>query len=128
MDIQEFIRVGKVKMDVEPTDKNLNAPGWKGANHYKLLLWCKRKRTTIYYSQGLGIKEEPDLLRVLECLQLDCNVLMEEYLPWCQNMGLEPYCESTRRTYRACARNAKKLRRLFGEEGFHYFMRIYEWT
>jgi len=93
--------------------------GWPaGTRSYRVTLHKGRKRFSVDYHQGPGIREEPTAERVLESLALDASVGSQSFEDYCSEFGADPYDKKARKIYKACARTTPKLRNFLGEEDY----------
>ena len=126
MTMSEFVKRYGVSISAEYTDNNpnMNHPSDKKwiANHYWVTLKRrengKRRQMSLYYSQGLGIKDEPRVGDVLNCLAQDSAGIEESFEDWAENLGYDPDSRRAEHTYKVCVRQAAKLKQFLGEDGY----------
>ena len=114
--IKEFISENGITIDSKWAEKNLNNPEWNDANHYKVTLKNGRKRFSTYFSMGLGLKEKPDAVSVLECLLMDASGFLgsENWAEWAYEYGYgyDTTEEKNRikKIYKVIAKETEKLK------------------
>lgn len=127
MDTRDFIKLHKITMQAEKVDRNPNLidEDWAAtARHFRVTLRMKNRRLTTYFSQGPGIERDPRPEDVLDCLASDAadvenNTSFEE---WAKDLGYDPDSRRAERVYRACLREAARLRRFLGAEKYHQLL------
>jgi hypothetical protein len=115
--IQEFVEQHSISIHVEVADSNRNAPDWTDANHYKVTLRHKGRQLTTSFSQGYGIKGEPDAANVLNSLALDAAGWenARSFEDWCGEYGYDTDSRKAERTFQVVGRQAAKLKAFLGE-------------
>jgi hypothetical protein len=83
-------------------------------NAWKVTLTYQGRRLTTTYNTGMAHKE-PEVAGVVSSLILDAKVegTFEEF---CRELGYDPDSRKAEKIYRACARIAPKVRKLFGAD------------
>lgn len=119
--IKSFVNANKIKMDVNYAAENKNAPGWKDANHYKVMLKMNGKQLTTYFSQGYGITGEPkpeDVLNAFasESLGVENARSFEE---WAREYGYDEDSRKAERIFKVCEKQVDKLKNFLGDELYH---------
>jgi hypothetical protein len=118
MTMQEFVERHGITIRSERADLNRNAPDWTEANHYKVTLRHNGRQLTTSYSQGYGIRDEPDAAHVLDSLALDSAGYenAKDFEDWATEYGYDTDSRKAERTYRIVARFAAKLKVFLGED------------
>lgn len=121
MTIAEFVEQHNIQTASERVNSNPNNPYRHDANHYKVTLTRKdgrkQKRLTLYFSQGYRIRKEPDAASVLRALALDASsVETRNFEEWAREYGYDPDSRKADNLYRACQKEARKLRKFLGED------------
>jgi len=132
--IKDFASSLQLKMDVNYADSNpsMSNDSWQ-ANHYKLTIKRKFKlngnhldtrygfkQMSTFFSQGIGIKGEPSIPGVLECLQTDCQSAEYGFDEFCDEFGYDKDSRKAFKTYRACGKIKGKLHKFFGADYFRF--------
>ena len=119
--IKDFASSLKLKMDVNYADSNpsMSNDSWQ-ANHYKLTFKKDGKQFSTFFSQGIGIKGEPSIPGVLECLQTDCQSAEYGFDEFCDEFGYDKDSRKAFKTYRACGKIKGKLHKFFGADYFRF--------
>ncbi len=96
------------------------------AHHYKCTLTYKpgkkARRLTVYFSMGSAHTANPTAYDVLTSLQLDAGALGQGFEDWAGDYGYDVDSRKAERTYRACVRSARKLRRFMDNDMHAEFM------
>lgn len=107
---------------IEQVDSNPNNPTWTDANHYKISLRRvdasgQKLQMAVYWSQGYGVKGDPDVADVLAILANEARDVdnEEDFYDWASNYGMEANSD-TKLRYRATKRMAAKLKKFLGED------------
>ena len=109
--LTKFVKNNDIKMTVKRIDERKDLE-WKDANHFKCTLKNGNKSISIYYSQGYGIKNEPELESVLNSLKIDFLDEMS-FQDFCLDFGYPTDSISALKTYKACLKNTDKVKKLF---------------
>jgi glucan biosynthesis protein len=119
--IKDFARSLKLQMDVNYADRNPSMinDSWQ-ANHYKLTFKKDGKQFSTFFSQGLGISEEPKMVGVLECLQSDCQSTEYSFDEFCGEFGYDQDSIKALKTYKACGKIKDKVHKFFGADYFRF--------
>ena len=114
--IRSFVEKHKIRMTADWADSNPNMDS-KDMNHFKCLLRRGPARMTIYFSQGYGIRGEPDAAGVLDCLASDAASVdnAQSFEEWARDLGYEEDSRAER-TFKACESQAQKLRTFLGAD------------
>jgi hypothetical protein len=110
--LKQFIKDNNIKMTVSQINERPDMK-WDNANHFKCRLKNQSKSILIYYSQGYGIKNEPELESVLNSLVVDFinnNLSFEDF---CSDFGYSVDSISSLKTYKLCLKNTNKVKKLF---------------
>lgn len=86
------------------------------ANDWRITLVYQGRRFSLDFWQGTGIKEEPTAEGVLDCLLSDAQAGNESFEGWCSNFGYDTDSRKAEKTYKACIKTAKRLRKLLGSD------------
>jgi hypothetical protein len=119
--LSTFIKKSGVTAAIEEVGTNPNMDAgeeWmRTARHYKVLLKKDGRRMTLYFSQGSGIKGEPELSGILDCIASDsASVENSTFEEFCADLGYDTDSRRAERTYKVCQRQAEKLERLLGRD------------
>jgi hypothetical protein len=122
LEMGEFVKQNDIKMTCEEVSERPGNMKHETMNHYKCLLQRGSKRLTVYFSQGYGIKGDPDVLHVLGCVASD-SAGFEDYDldSWLAEFGYTESLANVREgeeIYREVETQSKKLRRFLGEDLF----------
>jgi hypothetical protein len=118
INIQDWPAIKQITMQVKRTDDNPNMPDMPaGSNHYKCTLRFRTRRMIVIFSQGPAIDHEPTLIDVLDCLASDAAGVENgvSFEDWCADYGYDTDSRKAERIYKACEREAEKLRNLLGD-------------
>lgn len=91
-------------------------------NHYKVTIKVKNRRYTSYYSQGYGVKRDPQVADVLSCLVMDASSFenSRDIDDFIAETGFDVSCMADVRRiekiYKACEKTLKALRRLYSAD------------
>jgi len=100
--------------------ENPNAPEWRDAYHYKVVLRCRncgqRKQLTTYFSMGYAHCREPEVGEVLNCLASDIDGTSFE--EWCAEYGYDSDSRKAHALWTTCRKQADKLQTFLGCEAF----------
>lgn len=117
--LAQFVKENKIRLRCTRTERNPYMDDAHPMNHWKVRLYQKSGATMgLYFSQGMGIHEEPDVCSVLDCLASDASGFENtgNYDDWCAEYGYEVDSRRAFRTYRAVERQAEKLEDFLGAE------------
>jgi len=117
--MKQFVNKNKVRLSVEWADENKNNPEWKDANHYKVTLKMGRRQLSTYFSQGYGIKGEPRAEDVLSALASDSAGIenARSFEDWAGDLGYDDTdSRKAEKVYKACERQADKLKNFLGDD------------
>lgn len=109
--ITEFIKENKISISSELVPENPNDKDWVDANHYKVKLKNGSKSMSLYFSQGFGIKHDPDAQSVLDCLRSDAICDDLSFDDFCNEFGYDIDSRKAYKIYKACLKNTIKLKR-----------------
>jgi hypothetical protein len=87
-------------------------------NHWRCVLRFEHRQMTLIFSTGSGLKGEPSITDVLECLANDTASIenARHFEDWCDDYGYDHDSRKAERIYKEIVRQAKALRRLLGDE------------
>lgn len=121
MNTKQFVNRHGITATVDYADSNPNNPDWTDANHFKVTLYNNLgKQLTTPFSQGYGISGKPEAADVLDSLASDAASIEqdESFEDWASNLGYDTDSRKALRIYRACEREAKKLRQFLGPKSY----------
>ena len=109
---ENHIRVFSVKM----VNENKNAPDWKNANHYRVVLKCGKRTLTTYFSMGLALTSEPTAEDVLDCLASDVAGFLNawSFEDWCEDYGYDTDSRKAEKIYRVIESHKDQLQQWLG--------------
>lgn len=93
-------------------------------DHWTVALGRKNQRgedvtAVFYFSQGKGHNgAAPVAEAVLYCLVCDASALDQTFEEWCSDLDFDVDSRKAERTYKACRRNGRTLRKLLGAKLF----------
>jgi len=75
---------------------------------------------SLYFSQGLGITEDPTLADVLDCIANDASGYdnTRGFEDWASDYGYDADSRSAEKIYRAIKRQAEQLKRTIGDAAY----------
>lgn len=113
---REKITVADVKTVAE--NPHMSGEDSRGMHHYKVRLRRRlpqgaRREMTVYFSMGSALCHEPTAADVIECLASDAAGYdaARGFEDWAREYGYDPDSRRAERTYRAVARQARRLER-----------------
>jgi hypothetical protein len=109
--LKQFIKDNDIKMTVKRIDERKDIK-WNDANHFKCTLKNGSKSISINFSQGFGIKNDPEIDSVLDALKIDF-VDGLSFQDFCLDFGYPTDSISALKTYKACLKNTDKVKKLF---------------
>lgn len=86
---------------------------WKNSNHFRVRISYEKRSMVIWFYQGQGVKGDPTIDGVIECLLMDRSCALNGLKEFGREFGWDEY---TRKTFNACLSNGRKLERVFGVE------------
>lgn len=93
-----------------------------GSTHYKVTLRRAGRRLTVPFSMGPAHCKEPTAIDVMSCLISDsAGVDGQGFEDWARDLGYDADSRKAEKLYRACERQAAKLRQFLGED-YHAFL------
>jgi hypothetical protein len=110
--LKQFIKDNNIKMTVSEISERPDMK-WDNANHFKCRLKNKTKSVSIYYSQGYGIKNKPEIDSVLDSLKIDFISQDLSFKDFCSEFGYSTDSLSALKTYKLCFKNTNKVKKLF---------------
>ena len=107
-----FVNSRGIRATVEYADSNPNMEDSRDMNHWRVILRCKGKQLTVPFSTGYGISGEPTAADVLSCLASDASSIdnASSFEDWAADFGYDTDSRKAERTFKACERQAAKLR------------------
>lgn len=120
MNTRTFVDKHRIRMDVEQTDSNpsMDDDPKHPMDHWRCTLRMGSRRMTVVFSMGMGHRgKEPDAASVLDCLLSDSSSVdnARGFEDWCRDFGYDTDSRRAERTYKACERQAEKLRKFLGD-------------
>jgi hypothetical protein len=88
----------------------------KSANDYRCQIEYQGRKFTFDYWHGSGITHDPRKADCLDSLLSDAQAGEQTFEDFCGDFGYDTDSISHRRTWKACARTAANLRRVFGDD------------
>lgn len=85
-------------------------------DHYMNKYTVKINGRQFKYFMGLGLKEPPKMQDVLNTIFLDSSALDESFKDWASNYGYDTDSRKAERIFKACKRNAQRLRVALGAD------------
>jgi len=110
--IKQFIKNNDIKMTVKKIDERKDIK-WDDANHFKCTLKNGNQSISINFSQGYGIKNDPEIDSVLDALKIDFISQDLSFKDFCSEFGYSTDSISALKTYKACLKNTDKVKKLF---------------
>ena len=116
---QEFATKHKLELHFqERSSRPSDGTEWsKGSRHFLCEILHDGMMTgwEFWFSQGPGIKREPDIAHILHCLAMDAHSAGDSFEEWCANFGYDTDSRKAYRTYEACEDTRDNLNRIFGD-------------
>jgi len=107
-----------ITMTVERADRNPNMADSDNMDHWKCRFRTSDgRRMTVTFSMGSGHNgKRPTAVEVLDCLASDAAGIENtgDFDDWCADYGYDTDSRKAERIYRACQREAGKLRQFLG--------------
>ncbi len=107
----------KITMSCTYEDSNPNMVDSDKMDNWRCVLRYQGRSMVVHFSMGYGHNgKEPTVKDVLSSLALDssCDGMSFEY--WCDDYGYESDSRKVERTYKACIKQTKALKRLLGAD------------
>lgn len=117
----QFIREHGLTMIAEPTNGNPYMENGADMDHWRCVIRAGRRKLTIPFSMGKGHNgKAPDLPNVLDCLASDSAGIETagSFEDWASEYGYDTDSRKAERTFRACQRQADKLKRFLTEGAY----------
>ena len=110
-DIEQYLNELGVKFSFRQ-DWNDNAfMTWNNSNHFRVRISYEGRSMVTWFYQGQGVKGNPTISGVLECLLMDRSFAHNGLEEFGREFGWDEY---TRETLNACLSNGRKLESVFG--------------
>jgi hypothetical protein len=122
MNTAEYAKKHGIAITAKRWHENPSAPDcWHDADHWRCVLSMGRRSMTVYFSKGYGHKGgAPTADEVLDCLAADAaSADGTTFEDWAEHFGYDTDSRKAERTFKACQKQAKRLRRLLGEDLFN---------
>lgn len=127
MNIEQFIEENDLTMDYERVDSNpmMNDPEWVSKalpRHYKITLSRRVMGETLtmtsYFSQGGGIRHDPKIEDVLDCLASDASGLDHPatFEEWAADYGYDPDSRRAEQIFNNCVEQTARFKAFLGED------------
>jgi hypothetical protein len=102
-----------------PVDRNPLMDG--DMNHWRVTLRYEGRRMVVTFSMGLALEGPPSADQVLEALLLDASGIesARDFADWCSEYGYDTDSRKAERIYKACQRQAERLRYLLSDDYDH---------
>jgi hypothetical protein len=117
--LDEFITAHGVTATSTPATANphMKDDGYP-MNHFRVTLQMGSARMTLHFSQGPGIKESPSASSVLSCLASDSASVenARSFEEWASDLGYDTDSSSAEKTFKACEKQAAKLKTFLGDD------------
>jgi hypothetical protein len=123
--LKQLININKITINSEYADNNPHMENSNNMDNYKVTLYCKRKQMSLYFSMGYGHNgNEPTVLDVLECLQMDSNSFVNDtgFSDFCDELGYDEDSRKAYKIYLDVLKSGKKLKKFLGVELFDDLM------
>jgi len=88
----------------------------RNANGYRVRLRYQRRSMTIDFWQGIAHTSDPDAAGVLDCLLSDADCGARSFDDFCSELGYDVDSRKAYRTWQACQRTDRQLRRFLGDD------------
>lgn len=113
--MEEFIKSNGIKMRTEKTFHNPNMEDSDRMNHWKITLRFNGRKMSFVFSQGLGIKHDPSLPDVLDCLASDASGIENspDFEEWARAYGYDEDSRKAEKLHTAVRNQSRKLKALF---------------
>ena len=126
--IRAFVEKYHVKFQARPAANNPNMTGMPvGSRHWLCRLEVQGRQMTVPFSQGPGLKEDPTVEDVLDCMAIDAAGL-ENSKDFAGSTGRFEYEPDSRKAgiiYRAVVRQTEALRQMLDDKAA-YRMLLWE--
>lgn len=120
--IEQFIASAGLSMTVTATDHNSHMDDTsQRMDHWRCTIRAGRSRMSLVFSMGSGHHgKEPELAEVLGCLAGEASGVenARDFADWCSEYGYGEDSRKAERTYRACYKQAARLRSVLGDSAF----------
>lgn len=128
MTIKEFIKENKIKFKVE--QKYIENENMPNMNSYWCIIKYDKRQYSFPFFQGYGIKHDPTLSGVLDCLQSDCTCIIGNNVDdFLNDMGYTQNLKQVRKgeqCYKEILKEVSNLQRLFGDKYEAFLELTYE--
>ena len=130
MKLQTFIDRHGIRIESERiAQRTCGGEDWNNtARHWRVTLYCGRRRMSLEFSQGSAHTEAPTAADVLSCLSMDASGIVNSrtFEEWAVVSGYDTDSRKAEGIYKACKRLTAKLREFLGEDDFQ-FLCFTEW-
>ena len=118
--LYDFVKEHKITISSERIDQNPYNPEWQ-ANHYKCILKRAKKRMTVYFSKGYGLKGKPTAEEVLNCLAMDaaCIENSENFEDWATQLGYDIDSRQAEKMYNVCLKETIRLKKFLMQDAYN---------
>lgn len=122
--MKQFVNENKIKIDSVLVDENPNMDSDHDMNHFKVTLRArvdgKRKQFTTFFSMGMGLRGDPQVDDVLDCIASDSASIenARDFEDWAGEFGYDTDSRKAERIYKICQRQAERLKAFVGSEKY----------
>lgn len=116
MTTEQFVTRHGISITCDWTASNPHMDDARDMNHWKTVLRFGRRRMTVVFSMGLGLRGEPTAADVLSSLAMDASSADQDFESWCGDYGYDTDSRKAERTYKAVQAATTKLRRFIGSD------------
>lgn len=118
----DFIKSRGITAKIIEADSN---PSWinkdDGATHWKATLKLASRRMTVFYSQGSAHTKAPKTGDILRSVVSDAALVDgRDFDNFCSEVGFEKDSRKSESMYKACLKEATKLKALLGEKDYKF--------
>ena len=118
--LKAFIAEHKISAEVQTASSNpLMEDGGRDMDHYAVTLKHGRKRMSVTFSMGRGLRREPNADDVLDCLASDAATSTQSFEYWCGDLGYDVDSRKAERTFKAVRKQSERLCALLGDVAFY---------
>lgn len=115
----QFIAKYSIRMDAERTDTNPDMDDSTQMDHWLCTMRSRKHSMRVHFSMGYGHNgKAPTAADVLDSLASDSASIenARDFADWASDFGYDADSRKAERTYRACERLARRLRRFLGSD------------
>ncbi len=118
MNIREWCQEKRITATAERVDSNPTMEDGGDMDHWRVTLRRGKRRMVTHYSLGWGHNgRAPKAEEVLDCIASDAAGVenARDFSDWCADYGYSDDSRKAERIFRACAAEARQLRRWLGD-------------